>query len=872
MSTLPRPLHRAIICADVEGFGDPSRTSADQLAVRDGLYRALEKAFDGARVPWRDCYHEDRGDGVLILVAPEVPEGLLATRIPERLAAALRDHNRAHHPPAWIRLRLAVHAGEVCRDGHGVVGTALNQAFRLLDADPLRQALAGSRGVLAMISSQWFFEEVIWRTPGIAPDSYRPVRVSVKETDVTGWICLPDDPYPADHDAAQPTAPMAGVPRQLPAAIAGFTGRDAELRTLDDLVREPATAGTALIAAVSGTAGVGKTTLAVHWAHRMAGWFPAGELYVDLRGFDPAEPPVTPAAAIRGFLGALGEPPEQIPDSPAAQADRYRKLLAKRRVLVVLDNARDAEQVRPLLPGSACCAVVVTSRNQLTGLTVAEGARPLTLDLLTREEARQLLAARIGADRVAAEPRAVEEIITSCARLPLALAIVAARAAAHPRFLLEALASELRDTPCAGLAVFGTGDQATDVQAVFSWSYQQLGARAARMFRLLGLHPGPDITVPAAASLAGLARGEARSALAELARAHLVTEHAPGRFGFHDLLRAYAAGQAHLHDTQAERQAAAHRMLDHYLDAARAAAITLQPFSDPVPVPSPEPGVAPEPQPAGYAAARAWFHAEYPVLLAATQLAAATGWDARAWQLAWTLTEYLARQGQWQDLAATQHTALEAARKQAYRLGEALAHQGLGRAYPWLGRHAEASAHLQQAMSLFTRLGDPAGQAETHLILSWLLGSQNRPAQALHRAERALALYRDAGHRAGQANALNDIGWFHDVLGDHRQALDYCTQALDRQRELGDRRGQTYTLDSLGRAHHHLGRHQDAAACYQQALGLNEQLGDRQHHAAVLGRLGDTHYATGNQKAARAARRKARDILNQLAQIHIRNP
>ena len=372
MSALLRPLHRAIICTDVAGFGDPSRTRADQLAVRDGLYCALEKAFDGAGVPWGECYHEDRGDGVLILVPPGVRNSLLATRIPERLAAELRDHNRAHDPPAWIRLRLAVNAGMVCRDEHGVVGAAINQAFRLLDADPLRQALAGSRGVLAMICPQWFFRKIIGPTPGSEPDSYRPVRVSVKETDVTGWICLPDDPYPPDHDAIQPTAPLAGAPRQLPAAIPGFAGRAAELRALDDLVREPAAAGTAMIAAVSGTAGVGKTALAVHWAHRVAGWFPGGQLYADLRGFDPAGQPVSPADTLRGFLDAFEVPPEEIPDSLADRASLYRTLLAGRRVLVALDNARDAGQVRPLLPGSACCAVVVTSRNQLAGLA----ARP----------------------------------------------------------------------------------------------------------------------------------------------------------------------------------------------------------------------------------------------------------------------------------------------------------------------------------------------------------------------------------------------------------------------------------------------------------------------------------------------------------------
>ena len=712
MSRLSQPGHELIFCADVAGFGDVSRTGPDQLAVRDGLYHALRKAFDGAGVPWRDCYREDRGDGVLVLVAHEVSGGVLATKIPEGLAAALRDHNRVHRPQAWIRLRLAVSAGEVCRDEHGVVGTAINQAFRLLEADPLRQALAGSRGVLAMICPNGFFEEFIRHVPGNSPDRYRPARVRVKETDVTGWICLPDDPFPPDHDAAQ-TALMAWVPRQLPAPIAGFTGREAELQALDELIREPSPTGTAVIATVSGTAGVGKTTLAVHWAHRVAGWFPGGQLCLDLRGFDPAGP-VTSAEAIRGFLRAFKVPPEQIPDDLAAQTDLYRGLVARRRVLIVLDNARDTAQVRPLLPGSTCCAVLVTSRNQLAGLTVAEGARPLNLDLLTYAEARQLLAGRIGADRVAAEPGAVEEIITSCALLPLALAIAAVRAAARPRFPLEQLASELRDTRNAGLAVFDTGDQATDLQAVISWSCRQLGAPASRLFRLLGLHPGPDITVSAAASLAGLPKGDARSALAELARAHLVTEYTPGRFAFHDLLRAYAVGQAHLRDSEAERQAATHRMLDHYLHAAHAAAVTLKPSADPVLVRPAEPGVVLEPEPPDYAAARAWFQAEHPVLVAEIQLAAATGLDTPAWHLALTMTEYLARQGQWQDLGTTQHAALESARKQGFRLGAALAHQGLGRAYPWLGRHAEASAHLQQAMSLFTKLGDrPARQKQT---------------------------------------------------------------------------------------------------------------------------------------------------------------
>jgi hypothetical protein len=345
---------------------------------------------------------------------------------------------------------------------------------------------------------------------------------------------------------------------------------------------------------------LGKTTLAVYWAHQVAGQFGDGQLYVNLRGFDPAGLPMTAAEAVRGFLDTLGVPRERIPVDLDAQAALYRSLLVGRRMLVILDNACDAGQVRPLLPGSSGCVVVVTSRNRLDGLIAAEGARPLALDLPTFADARALLARRIGAARVAAEPGAVAEIITSCCRLPLALSIVAARAAAHPGFPLKTLADELRDTRCGGLDVFDSGDQATDVRAVFSWSYHQLSAQAQRLFRLPGLHPGPDITPPAAASLAALSEGQVRRALAELARAHLITEHVPDRFAFHDLMRIYATEQADRYDSEADRHAAKHRMMDHYLHTAHVAAISLHPRWEPVSLPVLQPGVTPEPC-AGYA-------------------------------------------------------------------------------------------------------------------------------------------------------------------------------------------------------------------------------------------------------------------------------
>jgi hypothetical protein len=397
---------------------------------------------------------------------------------------------------------------------------------------------------------------------------------------------------------------------------------------------------------------------------------------VNLRGFGPSRQVMTAAEAVLGFLHALEAPPDRIPDGLDAQAALYRSLLAGRRMLVVLDNAFSVDQVRPLLPGSPGCATVVTSRNRLDKLITDEGARPLTVSLPSPDDARALLAGRIGQARVAAEPEAVQEIIESCAGLPLALSIVAARAVLHPEFSLEALADELPKTRHATLDTFHDGTQA-QVSAAFSWSYQRLSVRAARLFRLLGLHPGPDITPAAAASLSALPAGQARNALSELDRAHLVTEHVPGRFTFHDLLRRYARAQVRRHDTKTDRQAAMNRLLDHYLHSAHAAAIRLHPRWEPVGLPSLQPGVRPE-RCAGSAAAWSWFEAERPALLAVIRRAATTGQAAYAWQLSWTMMDYLDRRGRWHELTATQRTALRAARSQADQQGQAHAHEALG--------------------------------------------------------------------------------------------------------------------------------------------------------------------------------------------------
>jgi DNA-binding SARP family transcriptional activator/tetratricopeptide (TPR) repeat protein len=687
-------------------------------------------------------------------------------------------------------------------------------------------------------------------------------------------------PPPPDQAATTTPAPTATAPAQLPPDVYGFTGRDHELHHLDALLaaatNQPAaaasssgnppgqatpTAGTVVISAIDGTAGIGKTALAVHWAHRVADRFPDGQLYVNLRGFDPTGSPLTPAEPVRGFLDAFDVPSERIPTSLQAQVGLYRSLLTGRRVLVVLDNARDAEQVRPLLPGAPGCLVVVTSRNQLAGLVAAAGAHPLTLGLPTTTDARELLARRLGRHRIAAEPQAVDEIIALCARLPLALAIVAARAATHPRFSLAVLASELRQAR-GGLDEFTSADPATDARAVFSWSYQQLSPGAGRLFRLLGLHPGPDIATPAAASLAGLSPTKVRPPLAELARAHLVAEHTPGRYAFHDLLRAYATEQAHTLDTHTERQAAIHRTLDHYLRTAHTADRLLNPHrDDPTTLPPIPPEVSPE-QLADRGQALAWFDAEHPVLLAAIRQVA--GFDAHVWQLAWSLTRFFAYRGHWHDSVDALGAALDAARRLADPLGQAFAHRFLGCTYIRLGRYEDARLHLRDALDLYRGADDNVGEAHAHRHYSWMLERQDCHREALVHARQALDLFRAAGHQPGQARALNAIGWFHALLGGFEEALDCCQQALDLQTELGDRFGQAETWDSLGYAHHHLGHHTQAITCYQTAVELYREFDDRYNEADTLTSLGDAHHAAGSLESARTAWQHALEILDQL--------
>jgi tetratricopeptide (TPR) repeat protein len=652
-------------------------------------------------------------------------------------------------------------------------------------------------------------------------------------------------------------------PRQLPAGTAYFAGREAELDALTGLADDAADAtGTVVISAISGTAGVGKTALAVHWARLAAHRFPDGQLFVHLRGYDPSGTPVAPAEAIRDILGTLSRVADRMPVDLDAQAALYRSVLAGRRMLIILDNARTADQVRPLLPGSPGCMVIVTSRHQLTSLIAAEGARPLTLDLLSEAEARELLAHRIGAQRIAAEPAAAAELLALCARLPLALCIVTARAATRPSFPLTVLTSRLRDTRDR-LDALDAGDRVGSVRAVISCSYADLRTQAARMFRLLGLHAGPDISVPAAASLAGIPAVQARQVLDELTAAHLLAEHVPGRFGCHDLLRAFAEEQADTSESQAGRRDAMHRMLDHYLHTAHAADLLLSPGRDPLPLPPLQTAATPEHLTDGDAAL-AWFEAEQKVLLRAITQACDGGCGVHAWQLTWAIGRFLDRRGYWQEWYTALRTALAAAEGLGDQAAQAHLHDHLGIAETRLGLYQDAHTSLERALVTYRQLGDRKGEARTHQYAGMVFEWQGRYGEALGHARQALDLYRATGQRAGEADALNAVGWFYAHLRDYEQAAAGCQHALDLYRELGDRHGEAAAWDSIGYAQHHLGQHAQAAVAYQHALNRYRELGNRFYQADTLTHLGDTHRAANDLNGASQAWKQALDILEDL--------
>ncbi|WP_433261960.1 BTAD domain-containing putative transcriptional regulator [Actinosynnema sp. CS-041913] len=646
------------------------------------------------------------------------------------------------------------------------------------------------------------------------------------------------EPVQAGH---RPAAPP--VPRQLPAVPTSFVGRAEELDRLD-------ADGTTVIA---GPGGVGKTWLALCWAHREADRFPDGQLFVDLRGFGPEGTPMPPPVAVRGFLDALGVDPARLPVDPHAQAALFRSLVADKRVLLVIDNAADTAQVAPLLPGGPANTVVVTSRNRLPGLTTVHGARHLSLDVLTDTEARALFTARLGADRVAAEPDAVADLIALSGGFPLALGIVAGRAHGHPALPLATLAAELRDL---GLGALDDDDPAASLPAVLSWSRRALTADQARVFAVLGIAPGPDVSLPTAAALTGLPADRARAVLRALEQASLLVQDARGRYRMHDLIRRFAA------DTPLpaeQRSAALHRFVDFHLHTAFAARRVLNPHATSVDLDPPAPGADPHPLPDD-PSAMAWFDTEHRGILAAQHTAVALGRHQAVWQLAWTLTSFHLRRGHSHDNLAAWRTAMDAADHLGDPVIQTRVHRLLGDALVEVGRHDEGVDHLHQALALAVKSDDLLNQGQVHRTLSWAWDEQGDGRQALAHARHALDIYRALDDPTGEADALNGVGWFAARLGDHDQAREHCAAALALHRAHRYRYGEANTLDSLAYIAHHTGEFAVAIGHYRAALDLFRELGGTLQAAGTLEKLGDSHLAAGQSADARAAWREALDL------------
>ena len=852
-------VHRTIVIVDVEGFGDYHRTNADQVAVRAVLYRSLREAFGRAGISWEGCRREDRGDGMFVLVPAEVPKGLLVEKLPLALAADLRVHNDMYAGQHRIRMRMALHAGEVRYDEHGVTGASVNLAFRLLDASPLKTALAGSPGVLAVIASSWFFEEVV-RHSAVAT-AYCQVKVSVKETMTTGWICLPDQPGQEALVILERVLAAAMVPRGSPAVLRTlprdttvFTGRTDELdRLMAAVGRTEAPDGVIGIYAVDGMAGIGKTAFALHAAHGLGFRFPDGQIFLPLHAHTAGQLPVDPAEALATLLLTTGITPQQIPPGLEARSALWRSYLADKKMLLVLDDAAGSDQVRPLLPGTADCLVLVTSRRRLTAL---EGTTPISLDTLPPGQAADLfvqLAARPG---LQSEDSAVVEVVRLCGHLPLAIRLVAAGIRHHPAWTVTGIADELAGTRDRLVAMQAEN---VSVAAAFDLSYQDLAVPQQRLFRRLGLHPGADIDAYAAAALDDIDPAAARHGLADLYEHNLLFEPTRGRYRFHDLLlehaRALAAG-----DEIADQQATVGRILDYYLHAAVAASRhTARRTFIAGQLPSGPPS-ARLPKLDAQEEAVGWLGAERANLHACVEYAAGHAQHLHATWIPIAMSDFLHTQGYWNEAVSLERAAVEAARSSGDRRGEIYALNQLGAVLEFTGNYPAAVASLAEALQLTRDLGEPLGEVcvlNQLGTVQWLTGDY--PAATANLSQ-ALQLSRDLGDRRGQAWALSQLGVIQRQTGDYPAAINSLDRALHLFSDLGDRRGQALTLGDIGIVQQLTGNYPAAATSLGQAVQVSRDFGDRHSQAWALEHLGVVQEHTGNHQAAI-------DSLNQALQL-----
>lgn len=616
-----------------------------------------------------------------------------------------------------------------------------------------------------------------------------------------------------------------------------------------------------VISAIGGTAGVGKTALAVHWAHQATDRFPDGQLYVDLRGYGPGQP-VRATDALAGFLRALGVAGADIPLGVAERAARYRSQLAGRRLLVLLDNARSEEQARPLLPGTSSCVTVVTSRDALPGLVARDGAMRLDLDLLPESDAIELLRSLIG-HRVAADPQATKTLAARCCRLPLALRVAAELAAAHPADSLASLVAELADQRDRLDWLDAISDPASAVRTVFSWSCRHLAPTAARAFQLIGLHPGPDLDRYAAAALIDTdAVTVAGRLFGQLARAHLVHSTTPGRYAMHDLLRDYAAELAAAVDDGTASKAALARLFDYYVNTTMLAIGAVYPAGRRR-LPDAADPATPVPSVTSPDAARAWLDDHRAVLISVIGYATDNGWPEYAIRLATILSSHLYTTGYYAEDMAVLTCAHRAARRCGDQVTEARALTGLGDSALRLGDYPQADRHFRQALTVYRAAGDQPGEARALGNLGVLAAQHGRYRQASRHQRQALALCRAIGDQMGQAVSSARLGEVDLRQGRYPQASAHFETSLALFRQVGDPIDQAYALGNLGELELRLGRYQEARAYFGAVLDLSRQADDRVNEAYALAELGEVDVRQARFPQAISHFERALELLHQ---------
>ncbi|MFD9038936.1 BTAD domain-containing putative transcriptional regulator [Streptomyces bottropensis] len=809
------------------------------------------------------------------------------------MAPGLREHPSA---VGLTRLRLSlVQAYADSALAAGTTENAVHELRRTADLEPLHEGVHARLLLALAASSEQAAALSLYTALRDRLDDQLGVRPGPELTDAHLRVLRMDVPRaatsrpPAEAPAPAPAAPPI-APALLPYDAAFFTGRDDHLARLDALLPAPGEgpAGGSGVCALTGAGGAGKTALAVHWAHRVRDRFPDGQLFVDLRGHSP-EGPVRPVEALGRFLLALGVAAEVIPGTLETAADLYRTLAAERRMLVVLDNAVDAEQVRPLLPGGPGCLVLVTSRDRLAGLAARDGARRVGVDVLSPDESRLLLHRTLGAARVDADPRAADDLAHACGHLPLALRIAAANLDHTPWRTLEEQAAELREGDrLTALSV--TGDAATAVRSAFDLSYHALDAPARRMFRLLALVPGPETGLDAAAAVAGLAPAQAAGLLERLAAAHLLREHRAGRYRRHDLVALYAAERLRLEETAEDRHAASDALYTWLLNATGHCAQLLYPGQDPLPptgTSGPDGGgpdgcthgdgeggagrgnTVPPPRIPDAAAAIRWLDDELPNLAAAVQQAAAECHPA-SWRLAYTLTGHSWTRKTAVDWAALGRAALDAAHAADEPVAQAAMHNLLGAADLHKSLPHAAISHFEQTLALADAGGWLEGTAValTNLAsVNWLVGRLTRGAEYL---ERATEIDRRNGMPDGHPVVLLTLGITLRDLGRLTESLDRLRRAERAPRNLDSQHNRILTHANLGRTLYLLGDPARAAHHLRTALKMVRESGEQGSEAYVLRFQSSVHRDTGDLTTALDMATTATRLFDQDGEEHYR--